>query len=240
MLLISSAHKFSPLITAGLAQPDSDNPGLLLEFFDNNPNESPEAKLWYTTTTTKTLLHLLDSIPDDAIPPTYFLRVRGAFHADRSMKYRFGLSVFGKARLLVNGKEAIDLWTSTPEKTDNTAVFNAFSMERFTDIAVEKDEKLDLVIHLTNNIDGTVVGVAPAGGVRLGGYEVLEEDESICRAVDLAKRVDVPIILTGLSSDYEYEGCDRKGLALPGRVDELISRVIEANPSAVSQFPMST
>lgn len=52
-------------------------------------------------------------------------------------------------------------------------------------------------------------------------------------AVQLAKEADVVIAIVGLNADWETEGHDRSTLALPGRTDELVSRVVAANPKTV-------
>ncbi|KAG6822131.1 hypothetical protein H0H87_004304, partial [Tephrocybe sp. NHM501043] len=70
-------------------------------------------------------------------------------------------------------------------------------------------------------------------GVRLGGAEVVDPDASIAEAVKLAKEADVVIAVVGLNADWETEGYDRTTLALPGRTDELVARVAEANPRTV-------
>ncbi|KAL4907752.1 hypothetical protein BDW74DRAFT_189189 [Aspergillus multicolor] len=224
------SHKFTPLLNCNITQPSSAAPGLLLEFFtrDNTTSEPT-----YIATTAKTMMNLADSFPPGAIPENYFLRIRTTFKAPKTTRYRFGLSVAGKAKLLIDGKEEIDQWTSHPKKTDNTPCFNGFTMERFAELDVEQGVSYDLEIQLINENLGDRVGAAPAGGVRLGGHEVVDEDKTIQQAVEVAHGVDFPIILTGLSSDYESEGLDRKSLGLPGRVDELIARVMEANPNTI-------
>lgn len=232
-LTVSLAHKFAPLLYSTITQPGSDAHGMLLEFFDKDPNGPSDAKLLYTTTTEKTDLNFADSLPPDTVPEVYFLRIRAVFRAPKTMKYRFGLSVAGKVKLFINNTERIDLWTSHPEKTDSTPCFNGFTMERFADVDVREGATYDLELHLVNEDLGVRVGAAPAGGLRLGGFEVVDEDETIREAVEIARQVDIPIVLTGLSADYEYEGIDRKSLGLPGRVDELIERVTEANPKTV-------
>lgn len=52
-------------------------------------------------------------------------------------------------------------------------------------------------------------------------------------AVSLAKDADAVIAVVGLSADFESEGYDRTTLALPGRTDELISKVSAVNPRTV-------
>lgn len=70
-------------------------------------------------------------------------------------------------------------------------------------------------------------------GVRLGGTEVEDPDVLLENAVQLAKEADVVIAVVGLNADWETEGYDRTTLALPGRTDELVSRVVAANPKTV-------
>jgi hypothetical protein len=70
-------------------------------------------------------------------------------------------------------------------------------------------------------------------GVRLGGAEVMDQDVKMAEAVEIAKRADVVIAVVGLNADWETEGYDRKTLALPGRTDELIGKVLEVNPNTV-------
>lgn len=70
-------------------------------------------------------------------------------------------------------------------------------------------------------------------GVRLGGAEVQNPDDLIESAVKLASEADVVVAVVGLNADWETEGYDRTTLALPGRTDELISKVVKANPKTV-------
>jgi beta-glucosidase len=55
----------------------------------------------------------------------------------------------------------------------------------------------------------------------------------MAEAVKLASEADAVIAIVGLNADWESEGYDRKTLALPGRTDELINKVLGANPKTV-------
>ena len=59
------------------------------------------------------------------------------------------------------------------------------------------------------------------------------DDEEIERAVALARDADVAVVVVGTTEEVESEGFDRTSLALPGRQDELVRRVAEANPRTV-------
>jgi beta-glucosidase len=59
------------------------------------------------------------------------------------------------------------------------------------------------------------------------------DDEEIERAVALARAAGVAVVVVGTTEEVESEGFDRPTLALPGRQDELVARVAEANPCTV-------
>ncbi|PLB55752.1 hypothetical protein P170DRAFT_443472 [Aspergillus steynii IBT 23096] len=220
------------LSQGGLFLPESEEPGLLLQWFAEDPSTYPMAECLHTTTTRNTSMYFSQmNIP--AVPDTHFIRVQTRFHAFKTCKYRFALSVCGKARLLIDGQEVVDLWTSHPLKTDDTPCFNKLSMERHFELDIVKGQKYDIQIVMTNEVIHPTVGPRSPGGVRLGGQELRDEDQAINDAVRLAQEVDIPILMTGLSTDYEYEASDRTSLLLPGRENEMITRVCEANSNTV-------
>lgn len=49
----------------------------------------------------------------------------------------------------------------------------------------------------------------------------------------LATRADAVLYIGGLTPEWESEGFDRLSLELPGRQDELVSRLGRANPNTV-------
>lgn len=65
---------------------------------------------------------------------------------------------------------------------------------------------------------------------RLPGDDVGTE---IAAAVEAARVADAVVLLVGTTEEIESEGWDRTGLALPGRQDELVERVLDVAPDAV-------
>jgi beta-glucosidase len=59
------------------------------------------------------------------------------------------------------------------------------------------------------------------------------DDEEIARAVSLARDADLAVVVVGTTEEVESEGFDRRSLSLPGRQDELVRRVADANPKTV-------
>ena len=55
----------------------------------------------------------------------------------------------------------------------------------------------------------------------------------LAEAVALASEADVAVVVLGTTEDVENAGFDRASLALPGRQDELVRRIGQANPRTV-------
>lgn len=49
----------------------------------------------------------------------------------------------------------------------------------------------------------------------------------------MAEKSDVVLFIGGLTPEWESEGFDRANLDLPGRQDEVISRLAKVNPNTV-------
>ncbi|WP_345762230.1 beta-glucosidase family protein [Diaminobutyricibacter sp. McL0608] len=58
-------------------------------------------------------------------------------------------------------------------------------------------------------------------------------DGEIAEAVEAARLADVAVVIIGTNEETESEGWDRPDLQLPGRQNELVRRVAEANPRTV-------
>ncbi|KAM0084316.1 beta-glucosidase [Fusarium odoratissimum] len=71
------------------------------------------------------------------------------------------------------------------------------------------------------------------GAIEFGGRPVTEAEEMLQEAERAAREADVAIVAVGLNQDWECEGYDRDSMKVPGKSDELIQRVLAANPRTV-------
>ncbi|KAJ7444536.1 glycoside hydrolase superfamily, partial [Mycena galericulata] len=144
------------------------------------------------------------------------LKLRGQLlPRPKDTPFEFGLISAGRARLYVDGELLIDNWTrQRPGVRHNVYV-------EFCNVRGPAD----------GDEDETVMDSNP--GVRLGGAEVVDADELLAEAVALAKDADAVIAVVGLNADWETEGNDRETLALPGRTDELVEKLVAANAKTV-------
>ncbi|PPQ73649.1 hypothetical protein CVT26_010607 [Gymnopilus dilepis] len=164
------------------------------------------------------------------------MKLRGQLKPrEQDCLFEFGLTVAGRAKLYVDGKLVIDNWTRQVRGED---FFGLASIEEKGTYPLKAGHKHDILVEFCNvrapadgDEDEAVMDSNP--GVRLGGSVVEDSDELLENAVQLAKEADVVIAVVGLNADWETEGYDRTTLALPGRTDELVSKVVAANPKTV-------
>jgi beta-glucosidase len=79
------------------------------------------------------------------------------------------------------------------------------------------------------DLEGATYAYAP-------GYDLEQDDvneELIAEACAIAAKVDVAVVLAGLTPRFESEGYDRTHLGLPPSHDELIRRIAAVNPHVV-------
>ncbi|EJD06139.1 beta-glucosidase [Fomitiporia mediterranea MF3/22] len=166
----------------------------------------------------------------------FTLHLRGKMKPrKKDTKFEFGLTVAGRAKLYVDGKLLIDNWT---RQRRGEAFFSTATQEEKGIFELKAGVSHDIHVHYVNvrgpadeDEDELLMDSNP--GIRLGGAVVLDPDEDMALAVQLAKEADLAIVVVGLNSDWESEGYDRTTLALAGRTDELVEKVAAANKKTV-------
>lgn len=141
-----------------------------------------------------------------------------------------GLAINGSGvfRLEVDGQTVFDD-ALFPDDADPASIFLAPAEARVeVDLAAGRPVTVRLSQRIVAaELAGYVVfalgHAAPAPG----------PDELLDQAAALAAEVDVAVVVVGTTEEVESEGFDRVSLALPGRQDELVSRVAAANPRTV-------
>ncbi|KAK2929051.1 Glycoside hydrolase, family 3, N-terminal [Fusarium oxysporum f. sp. vasinfectum] len=231
------SYIFTPPLSEYVTVPGTDEEGYQLFWYGEDPETNPEAEPLHSTTTTQATMYFADNHPS-GVPDMYWLRVVTLYRATKTATMHIGLCVMGKGRLYIDGKAAIDLWSSHPKKTLQTPMFNQASMELIADLEAHEGQVYEISVLLKNesmssNIGGPYVGTSCIGGVRIGCCEKIDPAVALAEAVEVARNVDVPILIAGLNADYETEAVDRHDLELPTGINELVRRVIEANPKTI-------
>ncbi|KAH7270942.1 glycoside hydrolase superfamily [Fusarium solani] len=226
------AHLFTPQLSKDISVPNSPEPGYLVSWYKEDPILNPAAEPVASVTTVQAQMYFADNLPE-AVPKTYWLQAKTIYTAPKSCTIELGLCVLGKGKLFVDGQEKVDLYTSQPEKTLQTPMFDQASMEVTAEIEVQQGKQYEILVYLKNEAAVAGVGALNCGGLRIGCCEKVDPASALVEAVKLASEVDVPIVIAGLNSDFESEALDRKSLDLPPAVDKLIAAVVKANKNTV-------
>ncbi len=151
------------------------------------------------------------------------VRLSGSFTPAASGSFEFGVMSAGLARLMIDGAELVDNWN---DQTPGESFYGFGTTEKRAAIELEAGRSYDLVIEFARTSDKML------SGVRFGAQPPVS-DTMMGDAVAAATNADAAILLVGTNSDWETEGNDRHDMKLPGKQDELIARVLDANPNTI-------
>ena len=142
--------------------------------------------------------------------------------------YTVGISGIGHYRLSIDSEEVLDEVLEPRPGADMVETL-MIPPQAAHEIELDRGEQVKLVAV-------SEIGPTPALGIRFSiNVEPPHgtDDEEIDRAVSLARSSDVAVVVVGTTEEIESEGFDRDSLALPGRQDELVRRVADANPDTI-------
>ncbi|MEM1436844.1 MAG: glycoside hydrolase family 3 C-terminal domain-containing protein [Pseudomonadota bacterium] len=147
------------------------------------------------------------------------------YEPEQSAVYDLGLQSAGLARLYVNDRLLIDNWSS---QQPGDAFFGHGSTEVRGSYRCEAAERIRIRIEFQSQsnrfIQGVRYGIAP---------QTASPEALLAQAEATARAADACVLIVGSNSDWETEGNDRADMDLPGRQNELIERVLAANPRTV-------
>ncbi|KAK7458836.1 hypothetical protein VKT23_009846 [Stygiomarasmius scandens] len=169
-----------------------------------------------------------------ALTKRWTLKLKGWLKPqEKDTEWEFGLTSAGRAKLFIDSQLIIDNWT-TQRRGD--AFFGSGSIEDKGVFTLKSGVAHEVEVVFCNvrapaleNGDPDELVMDSNPGVRLGGAPLVDPDTLMSRAVTIAKDADAVIAVVGLNADWETEGNDRTTLALPGRTDELVNKIVEAN-----------
>jgi beta-glucosidase len=128
----------------------------------------------------------------------------------------------GRARLIVGGETVIDGFADRPPQ--GTAYYGMGSVEVEAPLELVAGRPVDVVVEFSTG--------RASGAVRIG-HRPPEHADLLDRAAAAAAGADAVVLVVGTTGEWESEGNDRTSMDLPGRQDELVRRVVEANPATV-------
>ncbi|KAF6225031.1 hypothetical protein HO133_010226 [Letharia lupina] len=225
------SHKELPLLGKSLRTSDG-RPGFDFRAYDK-PVNAADRKLLDTLHLTDSYMFVMDYKVPNYTSSTYYVDVEGVFTPEEEGTYEFGLTVQGTGQLFIDGKLIVD---NVHDQRPGTAFFGSGTVEEIGSMALEAGKSYKVRVEFgtapTAKSSSRATVSFGAGGLRVGGCKRIDPEKAIVDAVKLASEVEQVVVFAGLNSDWEGEGSDRPDMDLPPYSDELISKVLDANPKA--------
>ena len=158
------------------------------------------------------------------------VRISGAFRLAETGAHRIDLGTVGTFAFTLNG----ELVASSDVFADEGVILDSSVNAPAgvgADITVDAPTDIPFVVDL-RVIDAGGYGRFVRADLRHQppGEDI---DAEIAEAVAAASAADLTVVIVGTNAEVESEGFDRHSLALPGRQDELVERVLSADPDAI-------
>jgi beta-glucosidase len=166
--------------------------------------------------------------PDGVDPDTVeFLELSGEIVPHASGVHTLAVTGLGPATLTVDG--VVMLTAETPGADPGAAFGQPPEQRTGVPLTAGRAVRVSVRQRLAR-VDGLPVFVS----LRLGHLVPRPgEDVLMDQAVQVARDAEVAVVVVGTTEDSESEGLDRVTLELPGRQDELVSRVAAVNSRTV-------
>ena len=143
-------------------------------------------------------------------------------------------SGLGRQQLTLDGELAFDVQLELPPGAD-PAEGHMRPPQHGVPVVLEAGQEVALVLRHEPPGGGADTSFDIAGTAFQLNVEppYASDEEELERAVAPPRDADVAVVVVGTTEEVESEGFDRESLALPGRQDELVRRVVAANPRTV-------
>jgi len=203
-----------------LSDPVTGEPGVRLEFIDGDGSviaaehrASVDLAWW-------------DGVPDGIGWGEHGrIALTAVFQAETSGNHLFSAAGVGGLLLVADGVTVIDGETDVP---DDPVEAMTRPGELRAALWLDAGTKTRLRLEFR-----PAAGGAGPLAVRLGIVPAADDDDLLAEAVAVAGSADVAVVVVGSAELTESEGFDRSTLALPGRQDELITRVTAVNSNTI-------
>jgi len=212
-------HKYLPKINEELME---EKEGFLVEYFDGNQFDK---NLILEEHLTGSKFWVFEGFAKDVISkeerPNISVKFSCTYKPDISGLHEFEIFGIGKCRLLIDGNELIDNWTSMDP---GEAFFTFGSASKKGVINLQKGEACKIEVQYKFE------GSFPAVYI---GCQAPDEVDIFQEALETASTADEVILIVGTNSDWETEGNDRADFNLPANQNKLIEAILEVNQNTV-------
>ena len=212
-------HKYLPKINEELME---EKDGFLVEYFDGNQFDK---NLILEERLTGRKFWVFEGFAKDVISkeerPDISVRFSCTYKPDISGLHEFEIFGIGKCRLLIDGNELIDNWTSM-DPGEAFFTFGSASKKGVTNLQKGEAYKIEVQYKFEGSFPAVYIGC-----------QAPDEVDIFQEALETASHADEVILIVGTNSDWETEGNDRADFNLPANQNKLIEAILEANQNTV-------
>ena len=205
-------HRWVPVLRAPMT----------IEYFDSPDLDGPVVHVQQVDSTEQMWT---EQLPACVTGAHFSARTRLDYVAQQSGHYQFSLISAGRSRAFINGQLAVDAWSGW-SRGETYFTFGCDEVLHVRDL--QAGETCQITIEYSTATPEPI----PMRALRFGAHRVLGEPD-IAAAVQAASEADLAVVFAGLNAEWDNEGLDRNRLELPQRQNELIARVVAANPRTV-------
>ena len=212
-------HKYLPKINEGLME---EKDGFLVQYFNGDQFEE---NLLLEERLTGSKFWVFEGFAKDVISkeerPNISVKFSCTYKPDISGLHEFEVFGIGKCRLLIDGNELIDNWTST-DPGEAFFTFGSASKKGVANFQKGKAYKIEVQYHFEGSFPAVYIGC-----------QAPDEVDIFQEAIEIASHADEVILIAGTNSDWETEGNDRADFNLPANQNKLIEAILETNQNTV-------
>lgn len=206
-------HRFEPVLSGSFT----------VEYFDNKTLSGDPV---HVETQDEAQAFWIGRVGGGKVDPLQFsARLTGSFTPETSGTYRAGIYSAGTSRLSIGGRPVADAWSQWQR---GRTFFEEGCDEVAGMIELEAGHSYEVVIEFATKDVATLGLAAFAAGISLP-----LGDAAIAEAARVAASAETALVFIGRNGEWDTEGSDLQGIALPGRQNELVEAVAAANARTV-------
>jgi len=214
--------RLTPVVRKHQLRSPNGEPGLRVQYVNGTDWDGPAVVEQQAPTS---LVRFFGSTPEGVDPKAFSARIDGVFVPDSDGPHTVGVVSTGPVVVAADtGNGMTDLVADPDMQLPRSEEFFGYGSVEVT-ATIECTAGVPVPLEArwaTHSVSGFAA-------IRVG-IRSPEPPDLLERAVAAAEAADVAVVMVGTNDEWETEGHDRTTMDLPGRQDELVRRIVAANP----------
>ena len=214
--------RLTPIVRRSQLRSPDGKPGLRVQYVNGTDWDGPAVVEQQSPTS---LVRFFGSTPDGVDPKAFSARIDGTFVPDTDGPHTVGVVSTGPVIVAADtGNGMTDLVADPDMALPRSEEFFGYgSVEATATIECTAGVPVPLAVKwATHSVSGFAA-------IRVG-IRSPEPADMLERSVAAAAAADVAVVMVGTNDEWETEGHDRATMDLPGEQDDLVRRIVAANP----------